>query len=394
MQLEQKKNNWATVWFILLVSILSLALMACGSDDDDTSSGGGNEPIENMAVVNTKGDDEASISVINYETGETYNDLLVVGGSCDMTQYGDMVFIIDKSNDRIVKFDPASRSMISELAVTPGASPNSITFASSTKAYVTASNLPEVFIINPETMTQTGSVDISDLPDDREGDEDPDQYQAVIKGDRLYVTLRRSTGRSLNDYSSLAVIDTTTDTLTPLGEIQLITNGVSGMAQDALGGKTIDEDTLSGDLFVHVGGSMTKADDGAVEYVDVDTDATTVLATEIDYGGTITSWVFDTNTTGWALLGQSDKYGGTGFGLYRFELAATAATATFTAVSAFQDQIYTYALGCTSDGLVLVGDKDEDTYGVRVYDSTDGYAEVFDSPIDVGLIPNRILVLR
>ena len=392
MRFNKKNNNRPILWLMLAVFILSLVMTGCASDeDDDDASGGGSGIFQNLAVVNTKGDDESSISVINYVTGDTYNDLLVVGGSCDMAQYGDMVFIIDKSNDRIVKFDPEARAMVTELAVTAAAGPNSIAFASSTKAYVTLSDLPEVWVINPQTMTQTGSVDISSLPDDRDGDPDPDQYQAMIKGDRLYVTLRRSTGRFLNDYSSLAVIDTTTDTL--LGEIELLTNGVSGMAQDALGGQTYAEDTLSGDLFVHVGGSMTDAVDGAVEYVDVDAETTTVLATEDQYGGTIAGWVFDTNTTGWAISGLSEP-DGSGFGLYRFELDPAGATATFTAIDAFQGQLYTYALACTSDGKVLVGNKDEDDYGIYVYDSTNDYAEVFDSPLDVGLIPNRILVLK
>jgi hypothetical protein len=378
-------RKWNLVAIILALGLVGL--MGCGGGGSSSGDGGGDTRLGSLAIVNTKADDEANIAIIDFVSGETYPDLLSVGGSCDMTQYGDEVYIVDKSNDRIVKFDPVSRSLVSEMSLPSGCGPNSIVFASATKAYVTASDEPAIYIVNPETMTVSGSIDIATMADD---DGDPDQYQAMIKEDdgRLYVTLRRSSGRSLSDHSSLAVIDTATDTV--IEELVLRTNGVSGMAQDALGGQTGGEDTCSGDIYVHVGGSMTKADDGAIEKVDAVGLTSTVLAQESAYGGTITTWVFDSNTTGWAIAGLSTDRGGEGYGLLRFDLEG----GTFTPVSAFQNQIYTYALDYTDDGLLLVGDKDENTYGVRVYDSEDGYAERFAEPLNVGLIPNRILVLR
>lgn len=370
--------------FLVMGPVLTIS--GCGGGGSSSGDGDGEITLGTLAIVNTRADDEANISIIDYVSGETYNDLLSVGGACGMTQYGDYVYIVDKSDDRIIKFDPLARNMVSEMSMDVGCGPNSIVFASATKAYVTASDVPHVYIVDPMAMTVTGSIDISAYADD---DGDPDQYQALIKDDRLYVTLRRSSGRSLTDHSSLAVIDTTTDTV--VDELILQTNGVSGMAQDALGGQTGGEDSCSGDIYVHVGGSMTKDDDGAIEKIDATALTSTMLAEESGYGGTLTTWVFDSNTTGWAIAGLSaDKEGGEGFDLLRFDLEAN----TYTPVSAFQDKIYSYALDYTDDGLVLVGDKDEDTYGVRVYDSVNGYAEVFAAPLNVGLLPNRILVLR
>lgn len=375
------------VLVVAMFLIVGLTVSGCGgggsssSNDDD-----GEITLGTLAIVNTKADDEANIAIIDYVSGETFIDLLPVGGSCDMTQYGDFVYIVDKSNDRIVKFDPLARALVGEMSMDAGCGPNSIVFASATKAYVTASDAPHVFIIDPAAMAVSGSIDVSVFADE---DGDPDQYQAIIKGDRLYVTLRRSSGRRLTDHSSLAVIDITTDTV--VDELILQTNGVSGMAQDALGGQTGGEDVCSGDIYVHVGGSMTTAGDGAVEKIDTTALSSTVVADEDAYGGTLSTWVFDSNTTGWAMAGLSaDKEGGEGFDLLRFDLEAN----TYTPVSAFQNQIYTYALDYTDDGLVLVGDKDENRYGVRVYDSENDYAEVFAEPLNVGLIPNRILVLR
>lgn len=372
------------VWMFAVLVLLAIGMTGCGGGGSDSNNGDG-PTMGTLAVVNTRAGDEANISVIDYSSGESFNDLLSVGGACDMTQYGDYVYIVDKSNDRIIKFDPVARSLVSELSMDAGCAPNSIVFASDSKAYVAASDVATVYIVDPQTMTVTGTIDISAMADD---DGDPDQYQAMIKGDRLYVTLRRSSGRKLTDHSSLAVIDITTDTV--VDELILQTNGVSGMAQDALGGQTGGEDTCSGNIYVHVGGSMTVDDDGAIEAVDVDTVSSSLLAAETEYSGTMTTWVFDSNTTGWAIAGRSVDRGGEGFDLLRFDLIAS----TYTPVSNFQNKIYSYALDYTNDGLVLVGDKDENTYGVRVYDSEDGYNEIFAAPLNVGLIPNRILVLH
>ncbi len=370
---------------ILLALALAAACFAGCSDDDDDSNPAGPSTGSGIAVVNTGGDDEANLSVIDFRQGTAWNDLLPLAGTSELARFGDHVYIVDKSGDRVIRFDPVERAVLGEFSTGPGSAPNSIVFASSEKAYVTLADSAAVKIVDPTAMTVTGSIDISSMAD---SDGDPDQDHAVIRDGKLYVALRRSSGRSLNDYSSLAVIDIASDTVA--GEIVLATNGIAGASKFAIGGGVQGQNTVAGNLYPYVVGSISDPADGAIEIVDTAAMTTDLLMTETAIGGNITIWVFDSNTTGWAIAGLSDRSGGEGWGLRRFDLAA----GTFTPVSSFQKAYYSWALDFSADGLVLVGSSNEDNPGVWVFDSADGYAPLFEKPIDTGLLPERILVVR
>ena len=366
--------------FAVIVSVVA----GCSDDDKDKNPLGPDSSMK-LAVVNTGGDDEFNISVIDYENNTAWNDLLPVSGTSELTQYGDYVYIVDKAADRIVKFDPVNRTATGECSVGSGKAPNSIVFASPDKAYVTLSDAAEIAILNPSDMTVTGAIDISAMADD---DGDPDQGHGVIKGDNLYVALRRSDGRSLSDHSSLAVVDIKADTV--VTEIILHTNGIAGANMLSLGGCVGGESRVSGDVYPYIIGSVSDPGDGAIERLDLNEMITDVIMGETAIGGNLTTWVFDTPTTGWAIVGLSDASGGDGWGLSRFDLIA----GDFTQVSDFQKSYYSWALDYTDDGLVLVGSNDEDNPGVLVLDSRDGYKHVFEQPIDVGLLPKRLVVVR
>lgn len=369
---------------VILLAVTILFLTGCGESGSDGDGDGDKVgAATGVAVVNTRLDDEANISVVDYSTGETWNDLLDVEGPCYLAQYGEYVYIVDKLANIISKFDVSSMSVVKDMSTGDSSKPYSVCFLSSTKGYIALNGTTCVGIFNPETMEMSGQIDISSMA---AADGKLQQYHCMIKGNRLFVTLRQNT-RDDEKTSSLAVINTDDDSI--VSELVLQTDGVSGMGQDALGGKLQTETSLSGDLYVAVVNSMKVIDDGAIEQVEnaeSDSPFSTVIASESDFGGSMATWVFDTNTTGWAIVGVSGDYG-----LVRFDLGETP---VFTPVSDFQRKEYTYALECTDDGLVLVGAKSEDEYGVWVYDSTSNYEKVFSSPIDVGLMPNRILIVR
>lgn len=372
------------MWTAAAIGLLVMGLAGCSNDSGDKNPVGPGSGSR-LAVISTEGDDEANISVIDYETGEAWNDLLPVSGACEMGQYGDLVYLVDKDGDRVIKFDPEERTALGELSTGAGTAPNSIVFVSATKAYVTLANDPTVMIMNPSSMTAAGSIDISAMADD---DGDPDQDHAVIKDGKLYVALRRSSGRSLTDHSSVAVIDIATDTVA--GEIILQTNGIAGASKYSLGGQVRGQATVTGDIYPYIVSSISYPDDGAIEMLDTADMTSEVRYSETDIGGNMTIWVFDTPVTGWGIAGLSDTSGGDGWGLIRFDLTA----GTFEPVSTFQHSVYSWGLDCTDDGLVLVGNEDEDNPGVWVFDSINNYAPVFENPIDVGLIPSRIFIVR
>jgi hypothetical protein len=375
----------ALKFFVLTLLTCGLIFLTTGCSDDDSNPVGPGESSTKIAIVQTAGDDENNIAVIDYESGTASIDLLPVGGTCNMTQFGDYVYIVDKSNDRIIKFDPYAKNAVSEMSTGAGTSPNTILFLSASKAYVTLSDEPHVAVVNPATMELTGTIDISGMADD---DGDPDQYHAVVKDGLCYISLRRSSGRSLTDHSSLAVIDTAADTV--VTEAVLATNGIAGASRHCIGGQVIGTQSIGSVMYPYVMGSVSKVSDGAIERFDPETMTSSVVMTEDQIGGNILIWVFDEPSKGYAIVGLGDTSGGEGWGLSRFDLNA----GTFVAVSDFQKMDYSWALECTSDGLVLVGSKNEDNPGVFVYDSLNDYKPVFEKPIDVGLLPQRILVVR
>ncbi|MCE5252578.1 hypothetical protein LLG96_20435 [bacterium] len=365
------------------VVLLAAIITGC-SDKNDNSNPLGPTESSSLAVVCTSGTDESNISVVDYVNNKAYIDLLPVNGISELTQYNGDVYIIDTNGDRIIKFDPANRTAVSEMSTGAKSAPEDIAFLSAKKAYVTLTEDPHVLIIDPSGMTVTGSIDLSSMADN---DGNPDQGNAVIKNGKLYVSLRRNNGRAMTDHSSVAVIDIVKDTV--IGEIVLKTNGVGGSAKHPLGGGVNGASILQGNVYAACIGTVTSGTDGAVEVVNGDTMSTEVLLSETEIGGSILYWVFETSTTGWAMVGLSTTSGGDGWGLKRFDLTAR----TFTAVSSFQKSTLCWALDFSSDGLVLTGSQDENNPGVWVFDSKKDYKPVFDKPINVGLLAKRILVV-
>lgn len=384
------KKRYIDGWLISAVLMLLVFLgSGCGSDSGTTPQGDLDE-TSTLAIVNTRLGDEGSISLIDYATGDVETDLLTVGGACNLTQYGDYVYIVDKELNKISKFDYTSKTVVADMFTGDSTKPYSICIVSDSKGYICLNNETYVGIFNPDTMEMTGQVDISSMA---ASDEKMQQYHCMVKDGKLFVTLRQNT-RNAEKTSSLAVIDIDNDTV--VKELVLNVDGVSGMSQGALGGKLPDELTCSGTMYVNVTNYQTDPEDGVIERID-DTDTSdpisTIIYYETDYFGSMAYWVFDSNTTGWAIVGVSFDEAdpdNTGYGLIRFDLS----DGTFTKVSDFQNRECTYALEYTSDGYVLVGAKDENEYGIWVYDSNNNYEKMFDSPIDVGLLPNRMLIVR
>ncbi len=387
----------------ILLSILmamTVACMGCASDSDsknDTLDTGAiidsdskNNALDtaintvpSLAVVNTRLGSESNISLVNYTTGAVEKDLLDLEGACYLAQNGENIYIVDKVANKIIKWDYKTKIVVKDLSTGDATKPYAVCFASEAKAYATLNNVSYIFVFNPTTMEKIGEIDLSSL-------EAPDKkmqaYFCAIKDDKLFVTLRHNT-KNADKESSLAVISVTDDTL--MGEIPLQTDGVSGMGQDAIGGKPAWESDFSGDMYVSVVNSMTDPTDGDIEIVnDTDSDhpTTQTISSEADAGGSIAMWVFDTNHTGWAIIGVKPNYS-----LVRYDLSGVP---TFTKAPVFQDRIYSYAMDCTQEGLLLVGSKDENDPGIWVYDTKNNYAPRFNTPLKVGLLPNRILILK
>jgi len=135
----------------LLAAACLITLSGC-SDDDDNPAGPGDSGAT-IAVVQTSGDDEENLSVIDYKTGTAYNDLLPLGGISNLYQYGDYVYIVDKENNRIIKFDPFTRTAMNEMSTGAGTAPYCMVFISHTKA-------SSIILVYPQNITAIRTVTI------------------------------------------------------------------------------------------------------------------------------------------------------------------------------------------------------------------------------------------
>ena len=106
--------------------------------------------------------------------------------------YGNDVFSLDAANgaEGVVKFlyDPASGKLTKGKKIeTPAHSmPCNLIKISNTKAYLPLYNSGTIWIINPQTMTKTGEIDITSYA---HSDNSPDAGFGVIRGDYYYLPL-------------------------------------------------------------------------------------------------------------------------------------------------------------------------------------------------------------
>ena len=246
------------------------------------------------------------------------------------------------------------------------------------KAYVTRYGARELWVVDPAARGckrfHTGSIDLGPWAD---RDEIPEMDQMILVGTRLFVTLQRLdrlSGFVPTAYSSLAVIDTTTDTT--IGEPIRLTGrnafgDASGIAREPGGTR----------LAISTPGDIYGVGDGGIQWVDSDTLATDpngFFVTEDDLDGNVTDFVLVSATKAYAIVQARDLRNR----LVSFDPThPSGSVAVLLARDGFLPDI-----ALAPDGLLWVADQSQPGYGLRVLDpATDTF--VTSRSIDVGLPP-------
>jgi hypothetical protein len=260
----------------------------------------------------------------------------------------------------------------------PGSNPHDVVVAG-TKGYVTRYGGRELWVIDPSARGcggfRIGTVDLA-----AHGDADglPEMDQMAVVGARLFVTIQRlDRGRGFvpTEFSSVVVIDTTTDTV--VGEpIRLFGRNAFGDASGIAvepGGRRLAIST-PGDIFA-VG-------DGGIQWVDPDTLAppTAFFATEDQLGGNVTDFVLVSATRAYAIVQGPDL---------RNHLVAFDPSSSAPGRKLFSRQGFLPDIALAPDGRLWLADQTRPTYGIRILDpSTETFLKK--RPIDVGLPPFSI----
>ncbi len=112
--------------------------------------------------------------------------------------------------------DDGSLTEVAEMGLPPGGFSSNLVFASDTKAYISIVYAGKILIVNPQTMTQTGEIDLTTLGIAR-NPANPDAINPapavmVVRDGKLFVGLQQVVTSFINaDGVDVAVFDVATD---------------------------------------------------------------------------------------------------------------------------------------------------------------------------------------
>lgn len=384
---------------VVLLGVL-LLLMGCeGNDSDDeglesdgaadTSPTSGSEqdatPSESVAFVLTTDFSTGSYSVVDLPTRDTFNDIGLGGVHSDALArfFNGQIYVINRlGQDNVQRIDPQRgyRTRAQE-SVGNGTNPQDIAVVSADKAYVSRLADDELLIVDPESLAEIGTVDLSALTKAGDGDGAPEAFRMLVHDGLVYLILQHldfSGGFPLPKVASgeVVVIDPATDTIIePVIEL----NGTDPFS-DMQYSPDLDR------ILVGVVGDFAIADGGivAINPATNQPDAGFVI-NEATIGGDITNFSVVSATLGFAIvLDNTFNASLVGFNPTTGEKLQTLVEPSNTFLSSF-------AINNAGELYLATTDTATATPGVRIFDTTLG-TEITSEPLRVGELPPSWIV--
>ncbi len=291
--------------------------------------------------------------------------------------FGRRVFVVNRfGSDNVQVLDASGgfRTVV-QCSTGNGSNPQDIAFRNGTQAYVPLLARPWLLRVNPRPSPDChdfiqGQIDLRPYAD---SDGSPEANQAVVVGDRLFVTLERLQNFAPVRNGLLLVIDTRTDSIA--GEVELSGANPFGMTKGL---------TVRGDwLFVAEVGQFGVAD-GGIEAVNLHTlEPSGILLTEEELGGDVTDFVFVNSDEGYAIVSLPDF----STALVRFSLERRRRLDVVLRGDGLSD------IELASNGLLFLTDRNLRKPGVRIFRASDAQ-EVTLAPLQTGLPPFDLVFLE
>ncbi len=149
-----------------LAIVSSIWLAACVKDKPATpTTDGANTATHKVYVVceGSLGNGNSSLGLYDMATEKVYDDVYKAANSMELgdvfqsiTEIDGRLFLCINNSDKILIIDKNDHTLLSTLAIPK---PRYILPISSTKAYVSTLFSNKVYIINPQTLTQTGLIE-------------------------------------------------------------------------------------------------------------------------------------------------------------------------------------------------------------------------------------------
>lgn len=368
----------------VLVTLCAMVAAASGQMADPP-------PIGTAFVATVDfGSGSASYSIIDLATQETFLDIVPNGINTDtVVRYdgnANLLYVVNRfGGDSVQMIDPAlsyTTPLEAELSTGNGSNPQDIALIGPDKAYVSRLASPEVMIIDPSSMEETGSIDLSAMVKQGDLDGSPEPYRMLVHGNFVYLILQH-----LNQFvpftpGEIVVIDTATDTVT--GTITLSNlNPFSDLQFTAALPRGPRILVSSVNDFLAIDGGI-EAIDPATNTVDADP-----VMTEADVNGNISFFEVISPTQGYALVSSVDGMFTTS--LVQFNPSTGALLSTL--ASGLPS---TPNFAVNNEGHLYMGPNDtaspSSEVGVRIFD-THLAVELTATPINVGALPPGWIVM-
>jgi len=180
----------------LLSFLLMFSLMGCGEEEEEEVP----EALAKAAyIINGSAQ---TLSVFDIETSEVKNDVLTVGKwPADIKIWGDKAYVVNTGDNNIQIIDLESLTQAGVIDVGDGTGPEKIGFVSDNKAYVSCLNVNSVKVIDLTARQVTKNIEVGIGP-----------WGVAVEGQKVYVC-NPAYDLATNSYGdgTVSVIDSTTD---------------------------------------------------------------------------------------------------------------------------------------------------------------------------------------
>jgi len=205
---------------IISLALLFITLNACKEDNDPAPQLSGADILVGSMVMNTATyDGRTYLQLLDDVKGQTIDNSSALPVSINFPKYhGEDVYVfpayVGKADNKLIKYTRKDGQLLETgaLPLQTNSSATNLVFASDTKAYLSMAGLGKVWVINPQTMTKTGEIDLTHLA---VGDNNPDPGAMLLRDDLLFVGLNQMGPNFIpahdRPYSDVAIIDTKKD---------------------------------------------------------------------------------------------------------------------------------------------------------------------------------------
>ena len=244
-----RHGSWVLIGLLSFVLIFSLT--GCSEDEEDKVS-----EVSAKAAYIINGSAQ-TLSVFDIETQEVKNDVLTVGKwSADIKVWGDKAYVVNTGDNNVQIIDLESLTEIGVIDVGDGTGPEKIGFVSDEKAYVSCLNINSVKVIDLATGQATKSIEVGRGP-----------WGVAVAGQKVYVC-NTAYDFATNSYGAgtVSVIDSSTDAVIKTIDVELNPTEVAVSGSKLLVMCTGDYAGITGKLCI-----IDTTSDAVVQTIDLGT---------------------------------------------------------------------------------------------------------------------------